>query len=173
MSKPTIADLVTAGVQPGDILLVQHTSAISRLIRDVTHSLWSHATLIGQGYPDVWILLECVLDRGTSAVKIEEVLSDDSYTGLLILRGPTLGVADRETILRRAWLETAKRYDNAINLAILLGVPAEVGDRHFNCCSYVNDAYAVVGDVIDPTKPTPQAFAESPSLVPVLQWLAA
>lgn len=174
---PTVAGLLPV-LAAGQVLLVQRRGLVSRLIRWVTSSAWSHVALIGESAGAV-IVLESTVKRGAAGVKIETILEDESVTALLIRDRLDLATPDREAIVRSAWLETGQVYDQGVNVDILWRRLTTMRgwlrrSRAVNCAEMVSKAWAHAwGPLLEAdTDPTPEALAATAVLYDRWRWPA-
>ena len=175
--RPTVAALLPV-VAPGQVLLVQRRGLISRLIRWVTSSPWSHVAMIAESAGAV-ILLESTAKRGAAGVRIETTLEDKTVTGLLIRDRLDLATPDRDAIVQSAWLETGQDYDQGVNVDILWRRLTSLRgwlrrSRAVNCAEMVANAWGRAwGPLLGPKEdPTPDAIASSAMLYDRWRWPA-
>lgn len=121
--------LLSASVQPGDVLLVEGDTRISVAIKYLTQSTWSHAAIYVGPQPDlprrdgeVVSLVEADLNEGVRAVPLAE------YSGFhtRICRPIGLSPQDRECVVRHVLDRLGHHYDlkNVLDLArYLIGTP--------------------------------------------------
>jgi hypothetical protein len=123
---------LAATLRPADVLLVEGNTRISRVIKTLTQSNWSHAALyVGPrtelGRPDL-VFVEADLRDGVRAVPLAE------YAGMhtRICRPAGLTPEDRERILQFVLRRIGHQYDmkNVIDLARYL-LPAPPVPRRF------------------------------------------
>ncbi len=165
-----IPEVLRSMLQPARILLVGRTGGISDIIRRVTKSNFSHVALIAES-AGVWVVIEATTDvKGVAARKFEVITDDPSVEHLALLDLNTedgLAQYQRHLIVQAAWLQTGDAYSNLVNLDIFNHVPVDdaMPRQSVNCALMVARAWAAIGlSTIDVTRPTPQAFAESPLL---------
>ena len=176
MTRPSVAQL-EGHLRPGQVLLVQRHGVVSRAIRKVTKSEWSHVALLAESM-DVWILIESTTRwNAVAAVKLETTLYDPSVTALLFRDRSDLLEGERRRIVQAAWLQTGDAYDQGINADILWqritgwqGILNRT--RAKNCAEMVARAYLLGwgGSIINrQAPPTPESFAQTTKLTDVLR----
>lgn len=143
---------------------------ISDIIRSVTHSRYSHVALVAES-AGIWVIIEATMDvKGVAARKIEIVSDDPTVEHLAVLdlnSDEGLEEYQRRLIVQAAWLQTGQAYSNVVNLDIFNHVPVDdaMTRQSVNCALMVARAWKAIGlTTIDVTRPTPQAFAETPLL---------
>ena len=162
---------------PARILLVRRTGGISSLIREVTTSKYSHVALVADSM-DVAIVIEATMDvLGVAARRIQVITEDPAVEHLALLDlASEDGLEDyqRRLICQAAWLQTGEAYSNLVNLDIFNHIPVDhpFTRQSVNCALMVARAWKAIGlTTIDVSRPTPQAFAETPLLKTV--WSSA
>ena len=107
-------EILQAALQPGDILLVEGNTRLSAIIKFLTQSTWSHATLYvgirpgdvnSQGEPNV--LLEAEADTGVVTVP----LSKYAHFNTRICRPVGLNAEARQKVIDYALARLGKQYD--------------------------------------------------------------
>ncbi len=174
-SRPTVRELLPV-LAPAQVLLVQRRGLVSRAIRWVTDSPWSHVALIAESHEAV-IVLEATAARGAAAVRIETIFDDPTVSGLLIRDRSDLAPVDRTAICRAAWLLTGRDYDHGVNTDILWRRLTSLRgwlDRSqaLNCAEMVAMSYREAWGWLLPrgADPTPGALALTPRLVSRWSW---
>jgi hypothetical protein len=113
--------LLTAALQPGDVLLVEGDTRFSTAIKYLTQSSWSHAALYvgdGLGRPvlgeEPRVLVEADINEGVRAIP----LSAYARMHTRICRPVKLSVADRASVVDYVVSRVGNRYDlrNVIDL---------------------------------------------------------
>jgi Permuted papain-like amidase enzyme, YaeF/YiiX, C92 family len=107
-------DVFRRALQPGDILLVEGNSRLSAIIKFLTQSTWSHATLyVGERPGDVHangepnVLLEAEADAGVVTVP----LSKYAHFNTRICRPVGLTAEARQIVINYALARLGKHYD--------------------------------------------------------------
>jgi hypothetical protein len=108
------ADVLQAALQPGDILLVEGNTRLSAIIKFLTQSTWSHATLyVGERLGDAQrtgepnVLLEAEADIGVVTVP----LSKYAHFNTRICRPVGLNAEARQKVIEYALARLGKQYD--------------------------------------------------------------
>jgi hypothetical protein len=107
-------DVLKAALEPGDILLIEGNTRLSAIIKFLTQSTWSHATLyVGERPGDVHpngepnVLLEAEADIGVVTVP----LSKYAHFNTRICRPVGLNAAARQKVIEYALARLGKQYD--------------------------------------------------------------
>jgi Permuted papain-like amidase enzyme, YaeF/YiiX, C92 family len=122
---------LAAALQPGDVLLVDGNTRISRVIRTLTQSTWSHAALcvtaVARAADGLPRLLEADVKEGVREVSLARYA--DAHTR--ICRPVGLHGDDLQRVLQHARNRLGHRYDlkNVVDLARYL-LPAPAAIRH-------------------------------------------
>ncbi len=166
----TPIDRLERVLRPGDVLLVEGNSRLSRVIQYLTQSTWSHAALyVGsaarcEGVPTDHVLVEADVEHGVVAVPLSKYAERNTR----ICRPVGLRDADRRALVDRVCSQIGHRYDlrNIFDLARyflpLVPVPARwrrhvlamgSGDpTRAICSSMIAEAFQSIGYPILPRR---------------------
>lgn len=143
-------------VRPGDVLLVEGLNRVSRIIKQITHSTWSHSTLyIGRlcdmkdpelraqirkyysGSPEEQLVIESMLGRGT----IVTPLSRYKDHMVRICRPRGISRSDSQKVIAYAIHHLGMRYSirHVLDLARFL-LPWGIMPRRWRSCLFVHNA---------------------------------
>lgn len=175
-------------IRSGDILLCSGSAVFSNMIKQVTHSVWSHvAFVLRLDVIDRIMLLESVEDIGVRAVTLRSYLNDyngteQPYPGKIMLaRHHDMKPENIKNLSRHAVDLLGHPYNKQeiIRIAARISMDTvglntsgkdELTQREFICSEYAYECFRSVGVTIKFDKLgfiAPSDFANSPKVTPI------
>ena len=109
-ARPTVTELLPI-LESAQVLLVARRGWLGSLIRRVTRSRYSHATLVDRTESGILVTVEAADLHGVQALRLERFLEDPTVTALLLRDSTALTPWERQAVMRAAWLRVGAKYD--------------------------------------------------------------